>query len=443
MKDARDPANRGITYLCWVDLAGLLRCRGIPASRAAALAVDGLGWPAAGQALTPFGQPARNPWGPMSEVRQVPVAETFTRIDIWEDAPPLNFVLCNTLDQNGTPWECCGRAFLGRAADELERIAGVRIAAAFEHEFTLVDTGFDETTSFSLGSMRLVARFCEELEAALAQAKVAVETIEPECGRRQYEISCGPAIGVAAGDRAVITRETIREVARRSGYHASFSPKPFPGGIGSGAHVHFSFSDTQDRNVTFDPADHSRLSEIAAQFAGGVVKYLPDFCALIASSPVSYQRLAPGNWSCGYTSFGFQNREAALRVCPPYGRDAKLTGKTFNLEFRPPDATANPYLALGALIYAGIEGIKEKLPAPPALEQDPATLGEEGRAALGIRALPASLDAALDLMMASAVVPAWVSGTMLSTFESVKRSESLAMQKHTAEEICRTYLRLF
>ena len=443
MENPRDPAPRGITYLCWTDLTGLLRCRGVPAWRTDTVMEEGLGWAAAGQALTAFGLPAENPWGPMSEVRQVPVKETAVRIDVWDDAPALSLVLCNTLDSNGASWECCARGFLERAAADLEGLTGLRFMAAFEHEFTLLDTGFDETTAFSLEAMRRVAEFCGELEAALTLADVGVETIEPECGRRQYEVSCGPASGVGAGDRAVITREIIREAARRCGYYASFSPKPFLGGIGSGAHVHFSFGDAEGRNVTADSADPARLSALSAMFAAGVVKYLPDICALIASSPVSYLRLGPGNWSCGYTSFGIQNREAALRVCPPYGKGAKRNPKSFNLEFRPPDATANPYLALGALIRAGLEGIKEKLPAPYALDRDPASLTAEERAGHGIRALPASLGEALDLMRSSAVVPGWMSGTMLAAFESVKRSELRTTQAQSPEEICRTYSRLF
>jgi glutamine synthetase len=443
MENPRDPASRGITYLCWTDLAGMLRCRGVPAWRAGAVMEEGLGWAAAGQVLTAFGLPAENPWGPMSEVRQVPVKETAVRIDIWDDAPALSLVLCNTLDRNGTPWECCARDFLDRAAGDLERLTGLRFMAAFEHEFTLLDTGFDETTAFSLESMRRVAAFCDELEAALTLADVGVETIEPECGRRQYEVSCAPATGVSAGDRAVISREVIREAARRRGYYASFSPKPFLGGIGSGAHIHFSFCDAEGRNVTPDSSDPARLSERSAMFAAGVIKYLPDISALIASSPVSYLRLGPGNWSCGYTSFGIQNREAALRVCPPYGKDAGRNPTSFNLEFRPPDATANPYLALGALIRAGLEGIKEKLPPPYVLDRDPASLTAEERAAHGIRALPASLGEALDLMMSSAIVSGWMSGTMMAAFDAVKRSELRTTREQTPDDICRTYLRLF
>lgn len=442
MKDARDPADSGITYLCWTDLAGLLRCRGVPRRRARMMS-DGLGWAAAGQALTPFGQPAANPWGPMTEVRQVPVDETALRIDVWDDAPALDLVLCNTLDQSGKPWECCTRSFLASAADELERVTGARFAAAFEHEFTLLDTGFDETTSFSLEQMRRVAEFLEDLEAALHQAGVGAETIEPECGRRQYEVSCGPALGVHAGDRAVLTREIIREAARRRGYYASFSPKPMLDGIGNGAHVHFSFCDAQGSNITFDPAEPERLSPMGRSFAAGVIKYLPDITALVASSPASYLRLGPGNWSCGYASFGVQNREAALRVCPPYGRDAKGGRTSFNLEFRPPDATANPYLALGALIRAGLEGIKENLPAPYSLDRDPALLSPEERAAHGIRALPVSLGDALAALRSSPVVGRWMSDTLLSAFQSVKHAELQAVEHRLPEEICRLYSRLF
>jgi glutamine synthetase len=403
----------------------------------------GLGWPAAGLALTTFEQPAANPWGPMSEVRQVPLPETEVHIDIWSDAPPLSMFLCRAVNQDGQAWDCCPRQFLAAALDELESLTGLRIAAAMEHEFTLLDTGFDETTSFSLESMRRVAGFIEDLSNALEQAKVGAETIEPEAGRRQYEVSCGPAFGIAAVDRMIVTREVIREVARRRGYFASFSPKPFPGKIGSGAHLHFSFVNQAGRNVTFDAANEATISPVVGSFASGVLRHLNAIAPFFASSPISYLRLEPGNWSCGYASFGIQNRETALRVCPP----PKIAGEdgyqSFNLEFRPLDAASNPYLALGAIIRAGIEGIKSELQAPSPLDQDPARLSESERVARGITPLPRSLELALACLSSDPVALSWMSKDLQSAFISVLKKEADLAKVLTPAELCQRYLRVF
>jgi glutamine synthetase len=379
----------------------------------------------------------------MSEVRQVPVPETEVYIDIWKDAPALKFVLCRALTQQGDPWDCCPRQFLSETLDELYAATGLRIAAAMEHEFTLLDTGFDETTSFSLESMRRVAGFIEDLARALELAKVGVETIEPEAGRRQYEVSCGPAIGLAAIDRVIITREVIREVARRRGYYASFSPKPFAGKIGSGAHLHFSFVDDSGDNVTFDASDPSVISQTVGSFASGVMRHLSAIAPFFASSPVSYLRLEPGNWSCGYASFGIQNRETALRVCPPPKIVGDKASQSFNLEFRPLDGASNPYLALGALVRAGLEGIKCSLPSPVPLDKDPARLSDTERNALGVTPLPRSLEEALNCLEQDKVALSWMSATLKFAFFSVLRKECELAMALPSDEICHRYIRIF
>src|SRR5690242_3539070 len=106
-------------YLAWNDYVGLTRCRGVPPSEISKRMAHGLGWAVAGQALTPFEDIADNPWGPMLEVRQVPVPETETRIDLWEGIPPFHIFLCDS--KIGTEnWECCTRGFMKSALADFE-----------------------------------------------------------------------------------------------------------------------------------------------------------------------------------------------------------------------------------------------------------------------------------------------------------------------------------
>jgi glutamine synthetase len=235
----------------------------------------------------------------------------------------------------------------------------------------------------------------------------------------------------------VITREVIREVARRRGFRASFTPKPAPASVGNGAHVHFSLIDGKGRNVTHDPADVSGMSRVAQQFAAGVVRYMPEMCALVAPSPVSYLRLGPHHWSCGYAAFGIQNREATIRACPP--PDPRASARAFNLELRPPDATASPYMVLAALVRAGLEGIRNAMPLPPTLDRDPADYSDDERAALGVRSLPTSLAEALDLMEADRTVCSWLPDEMRTSYVAVKRKEIEMFAGTTPEAMCKRY----
>jgi glutamine synthetase len=179
------------------------------------------------------------------------------------------------------------------------------------------------------------------------------------------------------------------------------------------------------------------LSKFAQHFTAGVVAYMPEICALVAPSPVSYMRLGPHHWSCGYAAFGVQNREATIRACP--SPDPKKQAQSFNLELRPPDGTGNPYLILAALVLAGLEGIKQKLPLPPILDRDPSDYSDKERKALGVRSLPASLGEALDLMLANKTVSGWMPDVLRQSYVDVKRKELEMFAEATPEAMCKRY----
>ncbi len=166
---------------------------------------------------------------------------------------------------------------------------------------------------------------------------------------------------------------------------------------------------------------------------------MPAMCAMVAPSPVSYYRLGPHHWSCGYASFGIQNREAAVRICPSPERDPKKKGRAFNMEIRAPDATASPYMVIGALLRAGLAGIRAKLPLPPAIDKDPAELSAAERDRLGIVTLPATLAEALEALEADPVARTWMPTEMHQSFIAVKRKEIEMFVGVDPLEICRRY----
>lgn len=431
-------SHDGLVMLGWSDYVGLTRCRAVPRSRFDAVLADGLGWAVAGQALTPFADIAPNPWGPMAEVRQVPDPATRTTVDLWPGEPAFDLVMCDSRNADGTPWACCMRSFLRSALDDLRAETGLELVAAFEHEFAVLGE-LPAAPPFSVEAIRHAGRLASDIATALSIAGLDPETVEPEYGLRQYEVTVAPAVGMAVGDRAIATRELIRECARRLGLRATFSPKPFADGVGNGAHVHFSLQDADGHNATADPAHPSGASSVARSFIAGVVQHMPAMCALVSPSPASYLRLGPHHWSCGYAAFGIQNREAAIRICPSTSRDAATRLRTFNLELRPPDGTASPYLVLGALVRAGLSGVRRGLELPAACDVDPAELDDAGRAALGIVPLPSSLPEALDLMLADEEVRSWMSDELLESYVAVKRTEQELTELEAPEETAARY----
>jgi len=428
-----------IVYLVWNDLVGIARTRGVPRAEFERRKEHGLGWAAAGQALTPFEDIAPNPWGPMTEVRQTPDPATERRIEFGDDWPAFHVVLCDSLNADGSPWECCTRSFMKAALDDLKALTGLELHTAYENEFLLSGGSAPWVSPFSLASARQVAPFLERLTAALIDADVGLETVEPEYGLHQYEVSTGPAAGIAGADRVVVTREVLREIARQCGLHASITPKPAPEAVGNGCHLHMSLWDAEGRAAAYDPAGPGELSEVAAHFVAGIYNHLPALTALTAPSPVSYLRLGPHHWSCGFAAIGVQNREAAIRICPSPKRDPAERGAAFNIELRSTDATASPYLAIGAVVRAGIEGIRNKLPLPALLDRDPADLSDAERESLGIEPLPASLDSALDAFDKDDTVRGWFTPTMVEAYTWLKRFESEMFADASPVDLCERY----
>jgi glutamine synthetase len=147
--------------------------------------------------------------------------------------------------------------------------------------------------------------------------------------------------------------------------------------------------------------------------------------ALTCGSVNSYRRLAPSTWAGAWNAFGYDNREAAVRVCSPLGDAGSL-----NLELKPSDSTANPYLALGAFIYAGLDGLRSKLDPGEVVDVDPASLSDSERSARGITQLPSSLGEALDALEADSVITTALGPLRTQAYLAVKRSEVAHFAQH-------------
>jgi glutamine synthetase len=423
------------------DLSGLNRGRSVLASELESRLEGGVGWVPADQALTPFGPIAEpNPWGSTGDLRLLPDRATETRVDLWDDVSPLRFFLCDAANTDGSAWDSCPRTLLKDALARLEREAGLRLVASFEHEFLLRGPTLESGPGFSFEAQRLVEPFGPLVMAALGQAGLGPEVFLPEYGEGQFEIPCAPAGGLVAADRAAATREVIREVARRLGHRASFAPMSDPEGVGNGVHVHMSFVNREGRPVSYDPEGPGGLSATAAHFAAGILEHLPALCAFTAPSVVSYLRLGPHHWSAGFGYVGERDREATIRIPPLAKGDPALQ---FNLEFRAADAAACPHLALAVLVLAGLRGIEEDLPEPHLMEGDPSELDEEERRRLGLRPLPNSLEEALGTLESDAIVRSWLSKDLLDCYLSLKRTEISLLGGADPKEACERYLSVY
>ena len=343
-------------------------------------------------------------FGPVGEIRLVPDPETFT---ILPYSPGNARMIADMFTLQRQPWENCPRFFLKRMIQRANDL-GLRMKAAFESEFSLAvetDDGFepfDDSLCFSTIGMDSADEYIGELVDALGQQGISVEQYYAELGAGQQELSVTYDDALRAADNQVTLRDTARGVAMRQGLIASFAPKPFVDQAGNGCHIHFSAWDQDaQRNLFFDADDRYKLSETAYQFIAGVIHHLPGLVGLTAPSVNSYRRLQPHFWSSAFVCFGPDNREAPVRIASGFWGEEM---KTVNLELKPSDSSHNPYLALGGLIAAGLDGVEKKMGAPEPVLVDPGDLEESERNRRGIERLPTNLAEATDALAADEVL---------------------------------------
>ncbi len=385
--------------------------------------------------------------GPVGEVRIKPDPATLVALPY---APGAGAMLADQVKPDGTPWQACARTFLKQAVAALAA-EGYAMTAAFEPEFTLgtrepdPDGGpdrlvpIDDSLCYSATGFHQAHEFIIELVRALNAQGLQVEHYYPELGHGQQEVSIRHAPALRAADNHVLYRETVRGLAIRRGLWASLAPKPIPDQAGNGAHLHASLTDVAadgspgSTAVFADPADRYGLSQTGYNFIGGVLAHLPALVALTCGSVNSYRRLQPQFWSSAYTVYGMDNREAAVRICSPLQGDP---ASSVNLELKPSDSSANPYLALGAFIYAGLDGIRRGLAPGQPVDVDPATMTEAERRAAGARRLPETLGDALDNLEADKLLMDALGPLRSAAYLAVKRAEAATFESTDAAFEC-------
>jgi len=390
---------------------------------------SGIGMTVAMQSFTMLDQLVpEGAFGPVGEFRLAPDVGTFAVLPYTPKAARL---LCDMLTPEGEPWAACPRGFLRRM---IERAAGQSVAlkAAFENEFSLArreGDGYvplDRTPYGSTTGMDSSAAVMMDLIGALRAQGVHPEQCYPELGPGQQELPVRFTDALGAADNQITVRETARGVALNHGLVASFAPKPYADEAGNGSHIHFSLWRLDGRTNAFhDRKGRHGLSDLGYAFMGGVLAHLPALVALTAPTVNSYRRLQPRYWCGAYAAWGPDNREAAVRV-PSQRRTLEM--ESTNLELKPCDPSCNPYLALGGLLAAGLDGIKRRLdPGEPALA-DPDTYSEAERQRRGIRLLPRALGGALDELERDEVLGEAMGPVLFREYLAVKRAEARAFQ---------------
>jgi len=329
-----------------------------------------------------------------------PDLATFTIIPWHEPGEMTARVICDVLTPNGDRFEGDPRAVLMRALDDAVA-AGYTYYTAPELEFfllqradgALVPLPHDRGSYFD-HSTDLAATVRSEMVEALLAMGTTIDASHHEVAAGQHELDFAFADALHTADALVTSKYALKAIAQRHGLHATFLPKPFYGTNGSGMHTHQQLRRRIDGSNAFVDLDDIEygLSPIAKHFIAGQLAHARAICAIVAPLVNSYKRLVPGYEAPVMISWGRVNREALVRVPRVRPTEPEQT----RVELRSPDPSCNPYLAFAAMLQAGLDGIRRRLPLVAPVEESLYTLDESARRRRQIGLLPATLGEALE-----------------------------------------------
>ena len=416
-------AGTKFVRILWCDNANIIRAKAAHVDYLEEYIDNGVGITVAQMALPVMYDSvvSETGLGPVGEVRLMPDWSTLTILPFAEGHAQVlsDMILSNT----GEAWAHCPRNFLRRQNGRLEE-RGLMLKAVFENEFFLLHRNADgalepadNTVFCATGAMNLHQTLMIDLADALIAQGLEVESYYPESGPGQQEVNIRYAEAMQAADRQIVYRETVRGEATRHGLIASFLPKIFEEKAGSGCHLNFSLW-RQGKNISGDAQQATAISPEAGAFIAGILDHLPALCAITIPSKNSYRRIQPHFWAGAFRAWGHQNREAAVRVC----RNKQGT-RASRFEYKTMDATANPYIALGALIAAGLDGFNRNLTLPEEVTVDPGLIPEEQRRAEKIDRLPQNLGEALDALRKDNVLLEAMGSELARSYIAVRQHE--------------------
>jgi glutamine synthetase len=311
------------------------------------------------------------------------------------------------------------------------------------------------TRGYDLETTVLAGGFLEAMVGYMNELGWDVYSFDHEGGDGQYEFDFGYTDAVQMADRMLIFRLMAKHVARALGCFASFMPKPFQDGFGSGAHLNVSLVDLATGTNAFDggsggpvgpgaadlvaaPRD-AAYSPVAYQFTAGVLEHGSALMAVLSPTVNSYKRLMPRglmqeiSWAPVFQAWGYNNRTLMCRL--PINRRC--------LEVRSADSAVNFYLATALVLAAGLDGIRRELRPPDPVNTDTYTMTEAELAAQGVRRLPWTLGEAVTAFEESEFAPKVLGSELHAFYSRLKREEWQEYNTVVSEWELKRYLRLW
>jgi glutamine synthetase len=425
----------GVT-ISWADNNGIPRSRIVPVGALARVAKVGVGVTSLFAVFDSFDAITFAHEGlatPSGDVRLVPVLDGLVRL---AGQPALAWAPGRQVAADGEPWPYDQRGVLERQVARMAE-AGLSALVGYEMEFGVyAEGGPDELEpahhgpAYSPHALVAVDGFVGDLLRDLAANGIEIGQLHAEYGPAQMELALAATDPVGAADRQLLARQTLRATAARHGLRLSFAPLPSTGSAGNGWHVHSSV--WRDKTNLLATGPDGLPGPEGASYLAGLLRDLPALAAVTAPSAGSLARLRPGYFAGAYAFWGVENREAPLRYVPG---SALLGAGHANVELKTSDASANPYLALAALLAVGTAGITEGLPLTAPEPSDPGTWTAARRRKEGITELPGTQAAQESALVANERIAGVLGPEVLGAFLAVRRSDAANVDGRELDQV--------
>lgn len=353
-------------------------------------------------------------------------------------------LICDIYLPDGTPFVGDPRGILKRNVKKMNDLGFTSFNVGLEPEFFLfkLDEKGQPTLDyndnggyFDLAPVDGAEDCRRDIVLELEKIGFNMEASHHEVAPGQHEINFEYDNVVEGSDNLQIFKLVVKNVAKRHGLHATFMPKPVSDINGSGMHTNCSLSDKDGNNAFYDPKGEIGLSDVALHWIAGIMKNARAFTAITNPTVNSYKRLVPGYEAPCYVSWSDANRSAMIRIPAKRGRATRT-------EIRSVDPSANPYLAMAAILASGLEGVEYKLECKERVYINLYELNRDEREAMGIENLPENLKDALKALKRNDVIKEALGDHAVEKFVAAKTKEWDDFRTSVTEWEIKQYLKV-
>jgi len=428
--------ERGIRFirLWFTDVQGFLKSFAITPAELATALEEGVAFD--GSAIDGFSRSHE------ADMLALPDPATFQILPFTGGHAGVARMFCDIVTPNGNPFPGDPRHVLKQTLNEAAEL-GYSFYVAPEIEFfyfkdsSAEPHALDRGGYFDLTPLDVAQEYRRSTIVALEKLGIPVAFSHHEVSPSQHELDLRHTDALTMADTIMTTRLTVKEVALEHGIYATFMPKPLEAVDGSGMHLHLSLFNG-DENVFHDPTGEHGLSKEAHSFIAGLLRHASEITAVTNQWVNSYKRLVTGFDAPIFETWARNDQSALVRI--PATKKGKIDST--RIEYRSPDASCNPYLALSVILAAGLAGIAHNYDLPPQMGSDVLAMSPSERAAAGVRHIPRNLAEAIAAMEGSDLVRDTLGDHVFEWFLKNKKREWAQYEQHVSRYELEEYLPL-